>query len=476
MRKYQELNDYQIINPEGVWNLDPYFRIPQNSERPVEEYPMKGVPQYQAFGQVFPWRPEEDWNRREETDGESRTESRERTLWDAWEDEDSGVLSELFTALSVSAATIAAALFIASLFIHVTPCASMEDSLAFISSIRNPDGAPLTATLASENAVYEKSLTDASCLIFDGLERNAAYTLSITNEETGRELYNCDFITATEDAVRPTVANAALSEDWIFSFDLSMDGLPPGDFCTVRVYAPNGKVLFTEDIAEAVSSFSIPVNSDFPGDAVRTYPDGSPYQPSQDASQASPNGTSSAADGDSEETHTTAPRSEIPYVTVKVNGMTFLAAALDTLPLSADAEEPEREEKTDGAAREDGAETRESGSDGAPEIQWIWNGDEAIAFLSDPAQPGQTAAVKADVTKSVKEATCTEDGFVISSAVVKDMDGAEHMDVRTETVPAKGHDFQQVSANRTKDGASAEYACSVCGERYRMAASVTEDN
>ncbi|MBQ6207205.1 MAG: hypothetical protein IJK52_08995, partial [Oscillospiraceae bacterium] len=152
----------------------------------------------------------------------------------------------------------------------------------------------------------------------------------------------------------------------------------------------------------------------------------------------------------------------LPFITVKVNGKTFLPRVWNN------EKEPE-------PVRESAAEAPDAESVVEPlnpdEIEWIWNEErtEVSAFAPDPEDPAETVRLDASFTETVaKEADCTEAGLAVYELSAVDENGVEYKDTQTEVIPPKGHSYERVRLDETQNGTSAEYVCAACGKTYRV--------
>ena len=333
----KEYNDYRLTNPNGISrDIKQYLPSRFDNERmgAVDQYPARRVRQQARVAQTYDWRPEEDW---EDEDGDSKKRERVSTARSAFQEarpdaddadmeeaadalsgNESAFLNLQFVAATVSATAVAVVAYISSLIISVSPCSATTDTLAFLTSVQNPDNVPLQAVLTSDAGTLTQDATNAAYLIFSGLDKGAEYALSIVNAETGESLYRRSYVTATEDPVQIAVENASLSPDGTFSFDFRIEGLQKRDFYTISVMDANGHVLFVADGTEEAASFSIST--------------GETYQESgRETSQEGERETYQEGEGEA---------LSMPFVMVSVNGKTYMPQAQ---PLSA-SEEPQPSE------------------------------------------------------------------------------------------------------------------------------------
>ena len=399
--------------------------------------------------------------------------------------------------LIFTAVVFCSVVYVSSLTIRVRPCSSMATALAFQTSFRNPDETPLRATLYSERESYDKDFVGVAYLLFEGLEKKTKYGLSIVNLETEEKIYSSTFLTAEEDPYQIQVEDPIVTEDGLFQFSLAISGLEDGAFYTVYVMDENGKTISVTDRSEAQASFSIPIKSlaapseetgqqpgatgQASGEAggqsggIGTQPGATGQTSAETGKAPGETGEQSGEIGETGETSNDAAQQwdmdALPFITVKVNGKTFLPRVWNN------EKEPEPE-----PVWEDAAEAPDAESVAEPlnpdEIEWVWNEErtEISAFAPDPEQPGETVSLDASFTETVaKEPDCTEAGLAVYELSAADENGVEYTDVQTEVIPPKGHSYERVRLDETADGASAEYVCAACGKTYRIDASATEE-
>lgn len=291
-----EYNDYALTNPNGRSGGIPQYlpsRFDNEKLGAVGQYPARHVRQQSYVAQGYEWRRKDD---REDEDGdaperesvpEEQGEFQEESFSGGAEGltgSESALAGAQAAAASVAAtvsAVAVAAVYVYFLLVSMTPCSATTDALAFTLSVQNPDNVPLVAVLTSETGeTITRDATNATYLLFDGLEKGTKYELAILNAETGETLARQSYVTAEEDPYSVSVENAQISPDGIFSFDLNAEGLRRSDFYTVTVMGADGKPLFSVDGTDAEASFSVPIG--------------------------------------------TLPEGVVPFVTVSVNGQTYM--------------------------------------------------------------------------------------------------------------------------------------------------------
>ena len=159
----------------------------------------------------------------------------------------------------------------------------------------------------------------------------------------------------------------------------------------------------------------------------------------------------------------------LPFITVKVNGKTFLPRVWN----NEKEPEPAPERAVEPPDAESAVEPPKLG-----EIEWVWNEEhtEVSAFAPDPEDPAETVRLDASFTETVaKEADCTEAGLAVYELSATDENGVEYKDTQTEVIPPKGHSYERVRLDETQNGTSAEYVCAACGKTYRVDAAFTEE-
>lgn len=106
-------------------------------------------------------------------------------------------------------------------------------------------------------------------------------------------------------------------------------------------------------------------------------------------------------------------------------------------------------------------------------IKWIWSEDgmTVTAYIPSIDRSVETITVTPDITVETTDATCTEDGVRITTAVIHSLDGTTYMDVKTMTLPATGHSFEELIS----DGSSITYHCPDCGSEIKVEITVEEE-
>ena len=404
--------------------------------------------------------------------------------------------------MMVTAVVFCSFVYVTSLTIHVRPCSSMAHSLAFQTSFRNPDSTPLRAELYAGEEKYSKDFVGVAYLLFDGLTEKTTYGLDIVNVETEEKIYQSTFLTAEKDKYQIRVEDPHMTEDGLFEFGLSVNGLEEGIFYTVYVMDENGKKMAVMDCSDTNTSFSIPIKSFVPqsGETGQS-PGGTQPTPGQTGqSTQSPSGQTGQPPGrDAQPSDETRPPDEappeedaqlpdeappeedaqppdevspeedaqlnmdtLPFITVKINGNIFLPRVW--------GQEPEPIPADDG--------------EGVPEllgtdsIEWVWNEEHTAveALIPNPDNPEQPEVVRAEVTETVaKEPGCEEEGLAVYTASARGEGGNEYSDVQTAVIPPTGHNYERVKLDETQSGTSAEYVCPGCGKSYSIDVSATEE-
>lgn len=349
----KECNDYGIMNPNGRSDGIPQYlpsRMDNEKIGSVEQYPARRVRQQIRVAQTYDRNPKgddededgdckDDWKRDSEARNDDWRGEASTDVAESFGGAESGLIGAQAAAASVAAVALTAAVYVFSLFVAASPCSATTDALSFTLSIRNPDNAPLLAALTSDAGTVTRDVTNAAYLRFDGLEKGAEYELSIVNAETGETLYRKSYVTASEDPYRVSVEDAELSPDGTFSFHLSVEGLQKSDFYTLTVMDADGKPLLVVDGADADAFFAVPTGAD-----------------TADADPESADTTGAETDGENAESADTtgadAKSAAMPFVTVSVNGMTFMPhvwedSAPDAPPdASGTPQEPDAPEET----------------------------------------------------------------------------------------------------------------------------------
>lgn len=457
----RELNNVRIGNPDGLWkkSREPnklslknmrHRAIPEDSSRSFRETVRVAESRKRR-------RVEKPDRRRKKTKQKSSVISR-------------GASMAGHALMMVTAVAFCSVVYVSSLTIRVRPCSSMAHALAFETSFRNPDSTPLRAELYAGEESYSKDFVGVAYLLFEGLTEKTAYGLDIVNIETEEKIYQSTFLTAEKDPYQIQVENPHMTEEGLFEFGLSVDGLPEGAFYTVYVMDENGKKMAVIDCSDTNTSFSIPIQSFIP-------PSDEPGQPSGETGQSSggtqspPGGTQSPSGQTGQPSdQTQSPSGQdaqpdmdtLPFITVKIDGNIFLPRVW--------GQEPEP------VPADDGEDVAEPLSPDA--VEWVWNEEhtEVEALIPNPENPGQPETVRAEVTETVaKEPGCEEEGLAVYTASVPGQDGTEYSDVQTAVIPPKGHHYERVRLNETPSGTSAEYVCPDCGKSYFIDVSATEE-
>ena len=524
MRKNRELNNVRIGNPDGLWKKyrEPNRLSPKNMRhRAIREDSSRSfretvrVAEFRERGRVE--KPRKQPKKRIQNSVVSK-----------------GASMAGHALLMVTAVVFCATVYVSSLTIRVRPCSSMAHALAFQTSFRNPDSTPLRAELYAGEENYSKDFVGVAYLLFEGLKEQTAYGLDIVNVETEEKIYHSTFLTEEKDPYRIQVENPVMTEEGLFQFGLSLDGLPEGAFYTVYVMDEDGHKIAVLDCSETRTSFSIPVQSfaaqlsdteqssgetaqspgttgqasggtgQSPGTAGQPsggtgqssgatgQPSGQTAQPSagtepppgevptpeQDETQA-PEQDETPTPGQ-DETQSPEPdeiptpeqetaqldMDSLPFITVKINGKTFLPRVWGQEP------EPDAESVPE-QTPENVAESPD-----AAEIDWLWNEEhtEAEALIPNPENPGEPEIIRAEVTETVvKEAGCETEGLTVYTASAPGENGTGYNDVQTVVIPPKGHNYERVRLDETPSGTSAEYVCPDCGKSYSIDVSATEE-
>ncbi|MBQ9493212.1 MAG: hypothetical protein IJR54_05690 [Oscillibacter sp.] len=499
-----ELNNVRISNPDGLYKKyrEPNRIAPKNMRHgAIREASSRSVRETVRVAEFYRRRVKKRAKRQAKGDG-VRKAARGASM--------AGHALLIFTAV-----VFCAVVYVSSLTIRVRPCSSMATALAFQTSFRNPDETPLRATLYSEDESYDKDFVGVAYLLFEGLEKKTKYALSIVNLETEEKIYSSTFLTAEEDPYQIQVEDPVVTPEGLFQFSLAIGGLESGAFYTVYVMDENGKTVSVTDHSETQASFSIPIKSlaapsEETGEqsggtgqqsgATGQQSGGTETQSGAMGQQSGGTGTQSGATGEQsgateqtsvetgeeaaetgetpnetgEQSGATGETSgeaaqqwdidTLPFITVKVNGRTFLPRVWNN------EKEPEAVPQP---VAEDGAETPD-----ADEITWIWNEEhtEAEALIPDPENPEEAWTVRAEVTETVvKEAGCEEEGLAVYTASASNAEGLEESDVQTVVIPATGHHYERVRTEETDGGTSAEYVCADCGKSYLIDATFIEE-
>ena len=503
----RELNSVRISNPDGLYKKyrEPNRISPANMRSgAVRESSSRSVRETVRVAEFYRRRVKKRTKRQEKRDG-LRKAARGASM--------AGHALLIFTAV-----VFCAVVYVSSLTIRVRPCSSMATALAFQTSFRNPDETPLRATLYSERESYDKDFVGVAYLLFEGLEKKTKYALSIVNLETEEKIYSSTFLTAEEDPYQIQVEDPIVTAEGLFQFSLAIGGLEDGDFYTVYVMDENGKVMSVTDHSEAQASFSIPIKSlaaqsdesgEQSGESGQTSGESvaqsgvtgqqsgatgaqsgvTGQQSGATGAQSGAKGTQSGASGTqpgatgqtSAETGEEAGENgegeaaqqwdmdALPFITVKVNGKTFLPRVWN----NEKEPEPAPERAVEPPDAESAVEPPKLG-----EIEWVWNEEhtEVSAFAPDPEQPGEIVSLDASFTETVtKEAGCTEAGLAVYELSAVDENGVEYKDTQTALIPPKGHSYERVRLDETQNGTSAEYVCAACGKMYRIDAAFTEE-
>ncbi|MBR0280734.1 MAG: hypothetical protein IJQ81_03970 [Oscillibacter sp.] len=471
----RELNSVRISNPDGLYKKyrEPNRISPKNMRRgAIQEASSRSVRETVRVAEL---------RRRRNVGKPERRRGKKKDIRKAAR----GASMAGHALLIFTAVVFCAVVYVSSLTIRVRPCSSMATALAFQTSFRNPDETPLRATLYSERESYDKDFVGVAYLLFEGLEKKTKYALSIVNLETEEKIYSSTFLTAEEDPYRIQVEDPIVTEEGLFQFSLAIGGLGDGDFYTVYVMDENGKTISVTDHSEARTTFSIPIKSLAAQSEETETQSGATGETSAETGQAPDvTGEQSGEIGETsietgEEAGETGEASNdaaqewdmdaLPFITVKVNGKTFLPRVWNN------EKEPE-------PVRESAAEAPDADSVVEPlnpdEIEWIWNEErtEVSAFAPDPEDPAETVRLDASFTETVaKEADCTEAGLAVYELSATDENGVEYKDTQTEVIPPKGHSYERVRLDETQNGTSAEYVCAACGKTYRVDAAFTEE-
>lgn len=460
MARNRELNNYRIANPDGLSRRhDEYNRRTYQDRKPgaIREDSSRSFRELRRTPEYYRRRRSAKARRREKSESKSKSKSKRAASKAA----SLGTSVAAQGLIVVAAVVFCSFVYVSSLSIRVRPCSSMTDSLAFQTFFRNPDERPLRAALFSQSERYEKDFVGVAYLLFEGLEEKSEYELSIISVDTREEIYRSTFLTASEDPYQIRVEDPHITPDGAFAFGLQVSGLGAKDFYTVQIMDANGKTVAVLDGAEERTEFSIPISSlsapeteSEPGADANETPSGTeepdetetPSETQNPDASETPSGTAEEVDADT-----------LPFITVKINGRTFLPKVWNNDP------EP----------------LPESAPETAPDgIEWVWNEErtEAEALIPNPENPEEPERVAAEVTQTVaKEPQCEEPGLAVYTAVVPLPDGTSYQDVRTEVLPATGHRYERVSVSETGNRTAAEYLCPDCGKTYRVDASVTEE-
>ena len=461
----RELNSVRISNPDGLYKKyrEPNRISPANMRSgAVRESSSRSVRETVRVAEFYRRRVKKRTKRQEKRDG-LRKAARGASM--------AGHALLIFTAV-----VFCAVVYVSSLTIRVRPCSSMATALAFQTSFRNPDETPLRATLYSERESYDKDFVGVAYLLFEGLEKKTKYALSIVNLETEEKIYSSTFLTAEEDPYQIQVEDPIVTAEGLFQFSLAIGGLEDGDFYTVYVMDENGKVMSVTDHSEAQTSFSIPIKSlaaqsDETGaqsGETGQISGGNGAQSGETGQTSGGSGTQSGATGEGEAAQQW-DMDALPFITVKVNGKTFLPRVWN----NEKEPEPAPERAVEPPDAESAVEPPKLG-----EIEWVWNEEhtEVSAFAPDPEQPGEIVSLDASFTETVtKEAGCTEAGLAVYELSAVDENGVEYKDTQTALIPPKGHSYERVRLDETQNGTSAEYVCAACGKMYRIDAAFTEE-
>ena len=110
-------------------------------------------------------------------------------------------------------------------------------------------------------------------------------------------------------------------------------------------------------------------------------------------------------------------------------------------------------------------------------IEWVWGEDYATATagLLD-AKGALIKEVPATVTSTEVAATCSVAGTLTYTATYLDDDGKEHTDVKTVTLAAIGHDYEQIDQVVNGDTVTTTFECAHCHEQTTVTISITEED
>ncbi len=473
----RELNNVRIGNPDGLWK-----KSREPNKLSLKNMRHRAIPEDSSRSFRETTRTREFYERSRTKKPRKQSKRRLQKSMAA-----KGASMAGHALMMVTAVVFCSFVYVSSLTIRVRPCSSMAHALAFQTSFRNPDSTPLRAELYAGEENYSKDFVGVAYLLFEGLTEKTAYGLDIVNIETEEKIYQSTFLTAEEDPYQIRVEDPRMTEEGLFEFGLSVDGLPTGAFYTVYVMDENGKKMAVMDCSDTNMSFSIPIKSfilpsDEPGQPSggTQSPSGQTGQPSggiqspsgQDAQPSDetpppPGQDEQPPDEDVPPSDETRPTPELdmdtlPFITVKINGNIFLPRVWGQEP------EPVPEDDGEGVSELLSPEA----------VEWVWNGEhtEVEALIPNPENPGQPEVVRAEVTETVaKEPGCEEEGLAVYTASAPGQDGTEYSDVQTAVIPPKGHHYERVKLDETPNGASAEYVCPDCGKSYSIDVSATEE-
>lgn len=108
---------------------------------------------------------------------------------------------------------------------------------------------------------------------------------------------------------------------------------------------------------------------------------------------------------------------------------------------------------------------------------WKWSEDHQSATLELSDGSGIVIRqIAADVSVSVVDETCTEEGTKIYTASADD-EGTDYSDTYTETLPPLGHDFGDWEETVLEDGKTAMVSeCARCHEQFTITTDITEND
>ena len=110
-------------------------------------------------------------------------------------------------------------------------------------------------------------------------------------------------------------------------------------------------------------------------------------------------------------------------------------------------------------------------------VEWVWGEDYASATAGLLDEKG--AIIKqmpATVTSEEVAATCTAAGTLTYTATYTGDDGKQYTDVKTVTLAAIGHEYEQIGEKVDGDTITTTFECTHCHEQTTVTISITEED
>ena len=105
--------------------------------------------------------------------------------------------------------------------------------------------------------------------------------------------------------------------------------------------------------------------------------------------------------------------------------------------------------------------------------EWVWSDDgmSVTAKIPDSDNSDSVITLEPEITFDTADATCTQDGLRISTAVIYAPDGKTYTNVKETVIPATGHSFKEMFSDRN----GITYRCTDCDAEIKVEITVEEE-